>query len=115
MAAHPKINVNGQPVTEIGVSKSLGLHVDNTLSWNKHTDYIIKKVLAAIGAMKRLRPFVTQETLLSMYHTWSEAHFDYCSEVWCNIGVVLSQKLQKLHNRALRIIASSTYDSSSTL
>ena len=65
--------------------------------------------------MKRLRPFVTQETLLSMYHTWIEPHFDHCSEVSGNIGVVLSQKLQNLQNRALRIISPSTYDTSSTL
>ena len=43
MAAYPKINVNGQPVTKVDVSKSLGLHIDNTPSWNKHTDQIIKR------------------------------------------------------------------------
>ena len=34
MAAYPKMNVNGQAVTEVDVSKSLGLHIDDTLSWN---------------------------------------------------------------------------------
>ena len=50
-----------------------------------------------------------------MYHSWIQPHFDYCSEVWGNIGVVLTHKLQKLQNRAVRIITSSTYDTSSRL
>ena len=115
MATYPKININGQPVTEVEVSESLGLHIDNTLSWNNQIDHITKKVSAAIGAIKRIRPFVTQTTLLSMYHSWIQPHFDYCSEVWGNIGVVLTHKLQKLQNRAVRIITSSTYDTSSRL
>ena len=34
------------------------MYVCNTLSWNSHIDHIIKKVSAAIGAMKRVKPFV---------------------------------------------------------
>ena len=113
MASYPKININGQLVTEVEVCESLGLHIDNTLSWNSHTDHSIKKVSATIGAMKIIKPYDTQSALFSICHSWIQQHFDYCSEVWGNIGVVLSNKLQKLQNRALRIITSSTYDTSS--
>ena len=72
------------------------LQIDSTLSWNEHIHYISKKVSSAIGTMKRIRPYVNQPTLITMYHSWIQPHFDYCSEVWGDIGVVLSSKLQKL-------------------
>ena len=31
-------------------------------------------------------------------------HFDYCCEVWDTIGIGLSDRLQKLQNRAARVI-----------
>ena len=44
-----------------------------------------------------------------------EPHFHYCSAVWDGLTQQLSeklQKLQKLQNRAIRVIAKSSYDTS---
>ena len=41
------------------------------------------------------------------------SHFDYCSLVWDNCCEYLTNKLQKLQNRAARIITGRTYDASS--
>ena len=40
-------------------------------------------------------------------------HFDYCSAVWGCIGNGLSQKLEKLQNRAARITTGSSWDARS--
>jgi len=39
-----------------------------------------------------------------------QPHFNYCSIVWGNCEKALSEKLQKLQNRAARILTSSSYD-----
>ena len=39
-----------------------------------------------------------------------QPHFNYCSVVWGNCNKSLSIKLQKLQNRAARILTSSSYD-----
>ena len=57
-----------------------------------------------IGAIRRLKLCVYCTTLLSAYNTLVQPHFDYCCEVWACIGVTLSGCLEKLHNRAARII-----------
>lgn len=31
-------------------------------------------------------------------------HFDYCGEVWCSLGSVLAERLQKLHSRCAKVI-----------
>ena len=51
-----------------------------------------------------------QSTLLNIYNSLVKPHFDYYSLVWGNCGKTLSNKLQKLQNRAARVITSSNFD-----
>ena len=51
-----------------------------------------------------------QSTLLSVYNSLAQPHFDYCSLVWGNSGETPSNKLQKLQSRAARVITSSSYN-----
>ena len=37
-------------------------------------------------------------------------YFNYCSTVWGNIGIGLADKIQKLQNRAARILTFSNYE-----
>ena len=36
--------------------------------------------------------------------------FDYCSVVWSNCAKILSDKLQRLQNRAVRVLTHTSYD-----
>ena len=54
-------------------------------------------------------------TAVKIYKGLVEPHFDYCSAVWDGLSQQLSDKLQKLQNRAVRVITKSTYDTSSRL
>ena len=51
-----------------------------------------------------------QSTLLNIYNSLVQPHFDYYSLVWGNCGKTLSNRLQKLQNRAARVITSSNFD-----
>ena len=57
-----------------------------------------------------MRPFVPPSTLLSIYHALIQSHLDYCSLVWGNCGKTLFDRLQKLQNRAGRVLTFSSYD-----
>ena len=50
---------------------------------------------------------------IQKYKGLIEPHFDYCSAVWDGLTQQLSEKLQKLQNRAIRVITKSSYDTSS--
>ena len=54
------------------------------------------------------RGTVPQSTLLNIYNSLVQSHFDYCSLVWGNCGKTLSNKLRKLQNRAARVILHQT-------
>ena len=56
------------------------------------------------------RYIVDYQTLITIYLSIIQPHFDYCSQVWGCLGKGLSDKLQKLQNRAFRIIKRENYD-----
>ena len=56
---------------------------------------------------------MSPEYLITIYKSLILPHLDYCSAVWGCIGNGLSQKLEKLQNRAARIITGSSWDASS--
>ena len=61
---------------------------------------IIKKVSSGIGALKRVKHLVPQATLQLIFQAL----------VWGNCEITLRNKLQKLQNRAARVLTFSDYD-----
>ena len=108
----PKLIIGGDIIKQVSSVKSLGVHIDENLSWNLHIEKIAKKIASGIGAIKRCRPFVNRTTLESVFNALVQPYFNYCSEVWRHCNKSLSNKLQKLQNRAARILTFSSYDTS---
>ena len=100
-------------IERVNSYKCLGVQVDETLSWEAHISEVIGKVAKVLAALRRLRPICPQSTLVTIYKSLILPHLDYCSAVWGCIGNGLSQKLEKLQNRAARIITGSSWDASS--
>ena len=98
------IHIDGVPINQSNQSKSLGLTIDENLSWKVHIHEICKKVF------KRIRPFVSMYPAIKIYKGLIEPHFDYCSAVWDGLIQQFSEKLQKLQNRAIRVNTKSSYD-----
>ena len=57
-----------------------------------------------------MRPFISKETAIQIFNALIMPHFDYCSSVWDCLSGYLSDKLQKLQNRAARVITKSPFD-----
>ena len=86
----PSICVGGVEIKKVNVAKSLGLSI-----------------------IRKLRDIVDYNTLIIIYKSIIQPHFDYCSQVWGCLGKVLSDKLQRLQNRAFRIISREGYETRS--
>ena len=105
-----ELSIDNIPIKQVSTAKSLGILIDNNMAWHSHIDKLSKKIASGIGAIKRIRPFVLPEILHYIYNALVQPHFDYCSIVWGNCGKMLSERVQKLQNRAARILTSSSYD-----
>ena len=109
----PSICVRGVEIKKVNVARSLGLMIDDTLSWLAQIDKITKKVNSGLRIIRKLRDIVDYNTLIIIYKSIIQPHFDYCSQVWGCLGKVLSDKLQRLQNRAFRIISREGYETRS--
>ena len=102
MALTPKVHVGDKPIKRVKETKALGVHIDEYLSWNKHLEIISKKISFGIGAVRKLKPHVDHNTLIYAYNAL--VLLDYCCEVWDTINLTLCNRLQKIQNRAARMI-----------
>ena len=75
------IKINELEINRVDSVKSLGVYIDNHLTWKKHVDKISKKIASAIGALKRIRPYMTTNTAVQVYQSLIKPHFDYCCSV----------------------------------
>ena len=62
------IRIDDEMITRVDHTKSLGLTIDDRLSWSNHVDEICRKVSSAIGALKRIRHFISANTALQIYN-----------------------------------------------
>ena len=105
-----KLSIDNVAIEHVSYVKSLGIFIDENLRWQTHIDKLSKKVTSGIGAIKKMRPFVSPPTLHYVYNALIQSHFYYCYPVWGNFGKTLFDRLQKLQNRAARVLTFSSYD-----
>ena len=109
----PALKIGEEPVSMVKHAKYLGVQVDQHLLWDEHLNVINKKISRGIGMLKFAKRYLPLQTIQTMYKSLVEPYFRYCSPVWGNCGITALQKLQKLQNRAARIVTNSPYDASS--
>ena len=104
------IKIDDRKIKQVFECKTLGVNVDQHLSWKSNTEKLCKKISSGIGAIRRLTEYVDQDSLLSVYNAIVQPYFSYCCEVWDVLGKTQSTRLQKLHNRAARTITQISND-----
>ena len=90
--------------------KTLGVTLDQHLSWKSNNENICSKITSGISALRRLKESIDRKTLVSAYNAIVRPYFDYCCEVWDVFGKTQSKRLKKLQNKAARIIMNMSND-----
>ena len=67
LSDNPSFEINGIPLDRVSTTKSLGVLLDENLTWSSHINKMTKRIASGIGAIKRLRSFVSLETLHVIY------------------------------------------------
>ena len=109
------IQLDDHPICKVEHAKSLGLIIDDRLSWSNHVKELCRNISSAIGALRRIRSLISQSTAVQIYNALIQPHFDYCAPVWDGLSSYLCEKLQKLQNRAARVILQAKYEANSSL
>ena len=82
----------------------LGVKIDETISWNKQTDNICQKLVFIISRFSRLKHILSSHVPMLIYSSIIQPKFDYAITIWgytCDNNL---HKIQRLQNRAARIV-----------
>ena len=60
-----RIKIENQVTKNVRNIKVLGVKLDENLSWEKHIDRISSKITSGTGAIRRIRDYVEQSTLVT--------------------------------------------------
>ena len=93
LSSDPVVTIGNTRLTRVKETKSLGVIIDENLSWGPHIKAITKKVSKGLGALRRIRDRVPKDTLNTVYQSIVKPHFEYCSPVWDTCGKVLRDPL----------------------
>ena len=102
-----KIKLNGYKLLPSDSIKYLGIYLDSFLSGSHHCDQLIKKLKRANGMLSKVRHYVPQSELKSIYYAIFSSHMTYGCQVWGQENHLLTKKIDtitKLQDRALRVI-----------
>ena len=70
----PNIFIKDREINRVKTTKSLGIMIDETLSWNAQVDQITKKVNSGLSILKRLRDILDYQTLIKIYLSIIQIH-----------------------------------------
>ena len=98
------LKINDNDIVQVDKFKYLGIFIDCELKWNVHTDELCKKVGKMISFLGRLRNYVNETGLKLVYNAAIMQHFDYGDVLWHSGTKSQVDMLQKIQNRAGRII-----------
>ena len=102
-------SIREEHVEVICNTKYLVFQIDKNLTWKNQIKSVTEKDSRAICFLKFVKHFLPEAIVRALYSSIVEPHFQYCCSVWgcCNSTDIL--QLQRLQNRAARIVTNSHF------
>ena len=90
--------------------KLLGINIDNKLSFDHHVAELCRKASQKLHALARMSHFMDTKQREIIFKSFIYSQFGYCPLVWMFHSRKMNSRINKIHERALRII----YDDKNT-
>ena len=84
--------------------KLLGVTIDNAMSFEKHVSTLCKKASQKLHALIRVSHYMTKKQRRIIMNAFITSQFGYCPLVWMFHSRSANNKINKIHERALRAI-----------
>ena len=102
----PHITMNDISVERVAEFNFLGLNINEHLTWSTHASKIGNKISSSIGIINKLKHFLPQHILKTMYSSLVLSQLNYSILAW---GFE-SSRIFKLQKKAVHIISNSKYN-----
>ena len=94
--------------------KILGVHIDDSLDWNKHTSLVKQRATNSIRNLHRINQLIPMKQRRILYNSLVTPHFSYADTIWGNCGAANCKKIQLAQNFAAKSMLGLSKFSSST-
>ena len=99
-----KLKIDGKKIYLTDTVKYLGVYLDQHLNWKSHIHELSTKLSRAIGMLSKIRHYVSNNTLISIYYAIFFSHMAYGCQIWGQKGNANRNKISILQNKALKRI-----------
>ena len=82
----------------------LGVNIDTNLNFNEHVTNLCKKANQKLHALARISKYLNEDKLKILMKTFIQSQFNYSPLVWKFHSRTLNNKINRLHERALRVV-----------
>ena len=108
-----KLNIvlDGVSLNRVSSTKFLGVIIDENLTWKNHVDAISKTISRNNGMLTKLKHFVPENILYSLYCTLIMPYINYGVLIWGNTCKTYLDKICKLQKWAIRTVSNAYYRS----
>ena len=83
--------------------KSLGVHFDQYMTFDKHISHIIRKVMGTLLDINRTKNCFDKSSRISVVQSLVLSVINYCNVIWGTTNMSLIAKIQKVQNFAARV------------
>ena len=104
------IKINNEEIECKRSIKFLGVMIDQHLSWKDHIDIAACKISRTIGIISKSKYFISETSLLQLYHSLVYPYLYYGNIVWGAAYKSNLKRLNVLQKRIIRIITKSRFD-----
>jgi len=98
------VNVAGTPVSTSDSTKTLGITLDNRLSFTPHVQSMCKSCNYHIRALRHIRPALTDDMAKSIATSLVSSRLDYCNSLLHGCSKANIAKLQRIQNSLARVV-----------
>ena len=86
------------------IVKLLGILIDKELTFEDHVQSLLQKANRKLHALMRVSKYMSQEKLRVLLKTFIESQFNCSPLVWMCHSRKMQNRINKLHERALRVV-----------
>ena len=108
-------HLEGTCITSSSCERLLGITIDSDLKFDKHISELCDKVSKKINTLCRVTDYMSLEQRRIVMKTFVESQFNYCLLIWMLHSRTLNNKINCLHEGALRTVHSDYKSSFNTL
>ena len=84
--------------------KLLGVLIDNKLTFDKHINNSCAKPSQKLNALCRVSSFMSTNNKRLVMKVFISSQFSYCPLIWMNHSRTLNNKINRIHERSLRVV-----------